>query len=85
MHRNPALRKGLGSVIGLNFEDLPAERQVEMMRGMTCVRYNKVSKACVRAAARHGTVSPRGTRRCLSALLRSRGWVILFEKRITKN
>lgn len=42
MQANVALRKGLGAVVGLNFDMLAPELQLKMMRPMTTTRYKKV-------------------------------------------
>lgn len=42
MQANLALRKGLGAVVGLNFDTLAPALQVKMMRPMTITRYEKV-------------------------------------------
>lgn len=42
MQVNLALRKGLGAVVGLNFDVLAPALQVKMMRPMTITRYKKV-------------------------------------------
>lgn len=42
MQVNLALRKGLGAVVGLNFDMLTAELQLKMMKPMTITRYTKV-------------------------------------------
>lgn len=42
MQANLALRKGLGAVVGLNFDTLTAELQLKMMKPMTITRYTKV-------------------------------------------
>lgn len=42
MQANLALRKGLGAVVGLNFDVLAPALQVKMMRPMTITRYKKV-------------------------------------------
>lgn len=42
MQANLALRKGLGAVVGLNFDMLAPALQVKMMRPMTITRYKKV-------------------------------------------
>lgn len=42
MQANLALRKGLGAVVGLNFDMLEPALQVKMMRPMTITRYKKV-------------------------------------------
>lgn len=40
---NVILSEGLSAVIGLNFAELPVQRQLDMMREMTVTRYRKVS------------------------------------------
>lgn len=42
MQDNMSLRKGLGAAVGLHFNDLPAESQLEMMKAMTTTRHKKV-------------------------------------------
>ena len=42
MRDNLSLRKGLGAAVGLHFDDLPAESQLEMMKAMTMTRHKKV-------------------------------------------
>lgn len=41
MQDNSALREGLGAVVGLNFDELPAEHQLQMMKSMTTTRHEK--------------------------------------------
>lgn len=47
MQANLALRKGLGAVVGLNFDMLAPALQVKMMRSMTITRYKKVRDSLV--------------------------------------
>lgn len=42
MQANLALRKGLGAVVGLNFDTLAPALQIKMMRPMTITRHKKV-------------------------------------------
>lgn len=42
MQDNSLLRKALGAVVGLDFDGLPAESQLKMMKAMTTTRHKKV-------------------------------------------
>ena len=42
---NLALRAGLAAVVGLNFDDMPVERQLKMMNAMTTTRHKKARLA----------------------------------------
>lgn len=47
MQANVALRKGLGAVVGLNFDMLTPALQLKMMKPMTTTRYKKVTISSV--------------------------------------
>lgn len=43
IQENEFLRRGLYAVVGLGLADLPAERQLEMMKAVTTARYKQAS------------------------------------------
>lgn len=56
-----ALRAGLAAVVGLSFDDIPVERQLEMMAAMTTTRHKKVRQTSLILLA----CTPGMTTKCL--------------------